>query len=469
MKNLIILALFLATNSLKAQGYEFTFYVKKCPSQLCQLGYYKGESTFIMDSVRMDSVAGKVTFKGKGKLHDGQYYFYISGIGMIDFIVNKEYKQTYYTHAYALLDSTTVEGSIENTAYLKYQKFNKLQQAEQQKFKQTLEIIRRGEKKKDDLKELEKNMVESNKVAKEFEAEFYATYPDLFITKVIRTKIVPQPPSTLSKLTYEGRPNIPYHVWLNRHYWDDFDFRDPKLVYTRVIPAKFSNFFEQYSSVRPDSIIQSFDRLMVLCQPNKELYRMGVEWMTKQAEIRKTGGSDNILVHLVDNYYKKDKSLADKATLSRLKKKADFYRPNLLNKTAPEFALLNTKDSLVVLSSVKNKYSVLYFYNTTDSVCKEKTPIVAEAMKTYLEKGVDIFAIATNMKKMDWKDQVGQIDFGWKNLFMDEKNKSLKSKYAITDLPVLYILDENKKIIGKNIKAEDLERLLKSAFSNPPK
>lgn len=140
-----------------------------------------------------------------------------------------------------------------------------------------------------------------------------------------------------------------------------------------------------------------------------------------------------------------------------------------MNKTAPEFALLNTKDSLVVLSSVKNKYSVLYFYNTTDSVCKEKTPIVAEAMKTYLEKGVDIFAIATNMKKMDWKDQVGQIDFGWKNLFMDEKNKSLKSKYAITDLPVLYILDENKKIIGKNIKAEDLERLLKSAFSNPPK
>lgn len=470
MKNLLFLFLFFTAGRVLAQGYELNFYVKRCPSKICEFGYYKGESTIILDTVRMDSAVGKVTFRGDKKLHDGQYYFYIKGIGMIDFIINKEYRQNFRTHAYALLDSTVVEGSIENTAYLEYQKFNKRQQSEQQKFKSMLETIRRGDNKKEELKELEKSMVESSKIAKEYETEFYKKYPDLFITKIIKTKIVPQPPATLSKMTYEGKPNIPYFVWLNRHYWDDFDFKDQRLVYTRVMPSKFSNYFEQYTSVRPDSIVQAFDRLMILCKPNRELYRMGVEWMAKQAEIRKTGGSDNILVHLVDSYYKKDKSLADKATIARLKKKATLYRPNLLNKIAPDFSLKNQKDSLVALSTFKNKYAVLYFYNTTDSACTARTPIVADAMKIYLDKGVDIFAIATNMKYQEWKDEVGTIDFGWKHLFLDEKNSKLvKSKYAVTELPVIYILDENRKIIGKNIKAEDLERLLKSAFLNPPK
>lgn len=470
MKNLFLLILLFSAGSVFAQGYELTFEVKRCPSKICEFGYYKGESTFILDTVRMDSAIGKVTFRGKTKLHDGQYYFYVKGIGMLDFIINKEYRQTFRTHAYALLDSATVEGSRENAAYIEYQKFNKKQQSEQQKFKNMLETIRRGDNKKEDLKDLEKNMVESSKMAKDFEAEFYKKYPDLFITKVIKTKIVPPPPATLSKLTYEGRPNIPYFVWLNRHYWDDFDFKDQRLVYTRVMPSKFSNYFEQYTSVRPDSIVQSFDRLMTLCKPNKELYQMGIEWMTKQAEIRKTGGSDNILVHLVDNYYKKDKSLADKATLARLKKKAALYRPNLLNKIAPDFTLKNQKDSIITLSSFKNKYAVLYFYNTTDSTCKSKTPVVADAMKIYLEKGVDIFAIATNMDYLEWKSEVGPADFGWKNLYLDEKNsKSVKANYAVSELPVIYILDESRKIIGKNIKAEDLERLLKSAFLNPQK
>jgi thiol-disulfide isomerase/thioredoxin len=460
-KNILILFLLSFTTLLTAQSYKFSFKIKGAPSGLCKLGYYRGENTITIDSVQMDSLKGEVVFKGDKKLVDGQYFFFLPGKGVLDFIVNGEYKQQFQTYLPNIMDSVTVKGSKENSAYFEYLSFNRKQQAKVEQFKQTLDKLRKESNGREGMNELEKQVRESSKTSQDYEKEFIEKHAKLFVPKLIKSRLLPIPPKNISPLTFENKPNVAYHVWLNRHFWDDFDFNDTRLLYSRVYPGKLQAYYEQYSSARPDSVIQSAELVFEKCKQNKDVFRYNIEWLTKQMEFRRTGGTDNVIVHLYDKYYSKDTSLADLATRERIKNKAELYRPNLINNIAPKFELLNNKDSLIVLDSIKSKFTVLYFFSPFCAPCKEKTPVVADAVKDYIGKGAQLLAITIDEDKEVWKEWAKGTNPSWVHLSAGGKDSQIQKKYAAYNLPMIYILDENKKIIGKNIRPEDLGRLLK--------
>jgi peroxiredoxin len=455
------------TNLLFAQSYKFTFNIKNAPNTICQLGYYRGDKTIVIDSVQVDSLKGEFSFKGDKKLQDGQYFVFLKGKGIIDFIVNKEYKQTFTVFGNELTDSIKVKGSKENEAYFEYLSHVRKRDKKVEGFRKTLDSIRQTTGDRKALNELEREVKESSKASQDFERKFIETHPNLLVSKIIKSKLLPIPPKNIPALGWDNKPNIMYHVWLNRHFWDDFDFDDNRLLYSRVYPHKLQAYFEQYSSARPDSISQSVDLLAAKCKQNKEVYQFCIDWILRQVEVRKTGGSDNVLVHLYDDYLSKDPSLTDPTTLERVKKKANLYRPNLINAIAPNFTLTSSKDSILTLSEIKSKYTVLYFTDlATESTAK--TTIIADASMDYIGKGVEVVAITIEDAKDKWLEWANTNDNKWKHVNIKTTN-DLIQQYGITEYPLLYILDENKKIVGKNIKAIELGRLLKIALTDKKK
>lgn len=467
-QSLSILFFLTIANILFAQSYKFVFNIKDAPNTKCQFGYYKGDKTVILDSLQVDSLKGEIVFKGDKKLQDGQYFIFLKGRGILDFIVNNEYKQTFTTYEKELSDSVKVKGSKENEAYFKYLSFVKKRDRKVENFRKTLDSIRQSSGDRKALNELEREVRESSKNSQEFEKKFIEEHANLFVSKIIKSRLLPIPPKNIPALGWDNKPNVMYHVWLNRHFWDDFDFNDDRLLYSRVYPHKLQAYFEQYSSARPDSIVQSAELLFAKCKQNPEVYHYCIDWILRQVEIRKSGGSDNVLVHLYDNYLSKDASLSDKATIDRVKIKADLYRPNLINAIAPSFSLTSSKDSLVTLSDLKSKFTVLYFTNSKCSECETKTPIVAEATTEYIGKGLEVVAISVENSKEDWMTWAKKNDNNWKHVNIKESDE-LRMKYAAIELPTIYILDENKKIVGKNIKAIELGRLLKLALIDKKK
>ncbi len=468
-KNITILFLLTINTFIVAQSYKFTFKIDGAPSGMCKFGHYRGENTIVLDSIKMDSLKGEVVFKGDKKLQNGQYFFFLAGKGVLDFIVNDEYKQQFHSYSTNIMDSVAVKGSKENAAYFEYLAFNRKQQVKLDKFKQTLDMLRRASNGREGMNELEKQVREGSKESQDYEKAFAEKHPDLFATKLIKARLLPIPPKNLSQLTFENKPNMAYYVWLNRHFWDGFDFDDNRLLYSRVYPGKLQAYFEQYSSARPDSVIQSAELLLAKCKQNPAVFRYNIEWITKQMDARRTGGTDNILVHLYDNYYNKDTTLADWATRERIRYKAELYRPNLINAQAPKFELRNPKDSLVSLYDVKSKYTLLYFFSSLCTVCKEKTPIITDVTKDYIGKGLEVLAITSDEPKEQWKQSALAANEKWQYLYAGEKDNATQKNYAAYNLPVIYILDESKKIVGKNIKPEELSRLLKIALAEKSK
>ena len=53
----------------------------------------------------------------------------------------------------------------------------------------------------------------------------------------------------------------------------------------------------------------------------------------------------------------------------------------------------------------------------------------------------------------------------WLNVLDTKTDSDIQKKYATWNLPTLYLLDKEKKIVAKRLKAEDLPEMIKAIFS----
>ena len=101
----------------KAVDYDFQFQIKDLvTTEKCVLGYYSGNFTYAIDSSKV-AKNGLVKFTGNRDLLDGLYFLMVPKLGMIDFIVYKDYQFQIKTEAANLKKYLSVKGSKENEAY----------------------------------------------------------------------------------------------------------------------------------------------------------------------------------------------------------------------------------------------------------------------------------------------------------------------------------------------------------------
>lgn len=53
----------------------------------------------------------------------------------------------------------------------------------------------------------------------------------------------------------------------------------------------------------------------------------------------------------------------------------------------------------------------------------------------------------------------------WTNVLDMKIDSDIQKKYVSWNLPTLYLLDKEKKIVAKRLKAEDLPEMIKAIFS----
>jgi len=92
---------------------------------------------------------------------------------------------------------------------------------------------------------------------------------------------------------------------------------------------------------------------------------------------------------------------------------------------------------------------------------KLKTPKLKDFYERYKDHGVEIFAVNTEADREKWLDYVEKNNLeDWINVH-DPANKSgFRDKYDIYSIPLVFLLDENKKIIAKRINVEQLEDII---------
>ncbi|MDF2433307.1 MAG: hypothetical protein JWP44_2938 [Mucilaginibacter sp.] len=135
--------------------------------------------------------------------------------------------------------------------------------------------------------------------------------------------------------------------------------------------------------------------------------------------------------------------------------------------TAPEFAEADTSGKIVSLSSFRGKYVLIDFWASWCGPCRHENPNVVKAFNHYKGQKFTIIGVSLDRPgaKEKWLNAIHKDGLNWTQVsdlkFWDSKTAGL---YAVRGIPQNFLLDPDGKIIGKNLRGDDLENKLEEIF-----
>lgn len=135
-----------------------------------------------------------------------------------------------------------------------------------------------------------------------------------------------------------------------------------------------------------------------------------------------------------------------------------FYR-NPLDKPVADLELRTVNNKKLSVYDVKARYTVLYFYNMDCGLCNAVSEALCKIQNLYNQSDVRVVAIYTGTDRK-WKKYVKEHERPWLDVWDRKRDSGMFDKYDLLDVPAIYLLDENKVTLAKDINPDVLGVLL---------
>ncbi len=159
---------------------------------------------------------------------------------------------------------------------------------------------------------------------------------------------------------------------------------------------------------------------------------------------------------------------AGKAYAARLEK----LKAVAIGAQAPDFAQADTSGNLVKLSSLRGKYLLVDFWASWCGPCRQENPNVVKAYNQYKDKGFAVLGVSLDRTgaKEKWLKAIHDDKLYWTQV-SDLKfwGNEAAQLYGVQAIPQNFLLDPSGKIIGKNLRGDDLENKLSEIFNKGEK
>ena len=454
----LFLAMVLLRQMLFAQtpAYSIKAKVGGLKDTTCILAHYFGFNQYIpKDTARADA-NGNMLFEGNKKLPEGLYLMVLPDKKRwVELLITDQQRFSFETDTADFVGRMLVDGSVENKSFYDYQKFMKTQYTE-------ANIIQAQKKIRDDdaSKALfNRQLNDIQQKTRDFRAQFLKQNDKTFTAKLLRAAAEPEVPPT-PKLA-NGRPDslFPFNYY-KAHYWDGFDFADERLVRTPFLQRKLDAYIKDLTVQNADSIIKSADYVVgkAIAGGNKEIKSYTIWYITNKYEVPEVIGTDAVFVHMSEKYYLSGiMPIVDSSTIAKIRTKVNTIKPLLVGKVFPDMKAQDTLGVFRTVSSIKSDFTVVFFYDPTCGHCRDATPELKKFYDANRTKGVQLYAVAVSNTPEQWKKYIGEFKVGnWLHVYGPSGGVDYQTKYDVYTTPVVYVLDKDKKIIGKRLGVEQL-------------
>ncbi|MBC7778434.1 MAG: redoxin domain-containing protein [Phycisphaerae bacterium] len=130
---------------------------------------------------------------------------------------------------------------------------------------------------------------------------------------------------------------------------------------------------------------------------------------------------------------------------------------------APDLNFVNLKGQVVNLGAVcaQNQLTMLLFWKSSCSHCKEFEPILLEIYKKYHPLGLEVYALSTDKNEETWRGFLQGQPTPWVNVFIPkEQRAAIGRQYPAPSTPTLMLLDKNRKVVSRVLSRGNLEDYL---------
>ena len=464
------LTFILIAYAVKSQ-HQVTLQTPSYNSGLAYLTYYYGKNLSVQDSAFVNS-KGIAVFKGPQKLLPGIYSIVFPGQRRaVDFLVDKEQVITVKSDTTDVINKTIVTGSKENNLFQQYQKFinvkGKQLQAEQQAYSSS--------KTKADSLLHENNYRKFNNELGQYRETVIKQYPQSMLAALFKSM---KEPAVLMEHPVTKQDSLNNYYYYKKHYWDGVNFMDNRIIRTPFFLPRVERYFRDILTPAADTIIKEADYLLLLARTNTEMYKFLLNWLTDEYMYPKYMGQDAVFVHLFEKYHSKGISnWLNEKQLSAVSNRAYMLMANLIGEKAADLEMVDSTGKPSSLYKVDADYTIVVFWDPNCGHCKEEVPRLDSFYRAkWKAQGVKMYGVLSENEKQKWVEFIKEHNLKeWIHVYQTEETKKAiadaqragyKQLYDVTQTPTLYLLDKEKRIIGKKLTPQQLDELLQTKIKN---
>ncbi len=435
--------------------YDIDIKLKNYENDTIIIGHYYADKQLVHDTILAEK-QGVFSMKGTDELNPGVYFlltlptkshiqFFVNGIDnefKIDWDVSSNYQADF-------------KGSKDNEMFQEYVQFLGEQRPLADKYGQRLMI---ADSTGVEDKEADEKLAEIEKKVSDYQLKLIKDMPESITARFISSSRSPDVPD------FEDGPENQFarYYYLRQHYFDNIDLGDPINLRTPFMHGRISYYIDNITPKDPDSTITSIEFILKKMEPSPDTYKYYLSYFLNQYAKMKIVGFDKVYVHLVDNYYAKGKAdWISEESLIKLKDQADKLRDILIGKKFPDITTYKKDSTAVRIWDVESPYTIVLFWAHDCGHCTKSMPDIVSFYEEFESKGVTLISICTKggKKTVPCQEAVPKKNMEKFINTFDEYQRYRKLVHIRTT-PKLFILDQDKKILIKDIPANELKNIM---------
>lgn len=448
IKYLVAIIFLLLSLSGTAQQNSISGTISGLENEKLYLMQLMGENRRIIDTAQTDNT-GAFTFVANENMEPGMYVV-IKGQGQaVELIYNNENIQ-FTTSGFAAEDGIQIISSIENLIYYDY-----------------LGIKGMNMYKLDVLGALIANYPPNDKFYQDALNQYNLLQNQL--NNRIDELIDNNPLTLASKYLKADRPtfvdptltNDEQNIFLKQHFFDRIDFSDTMLIRSTFLTSKvvgYLSLFQNNANSQKeleDNMLMGVDSVLSLAQADQQVYEFLVEFLIRGFE---SIGFERGLEHIAAASTL-DQFCENTERKLKLENKLELIKKLAIGQPAPNFITTDIVGNYFELNKVEAKRTLLVFWASWCPHCDEIMPVINSFYKGNNE--LKVISISIDESKEELMNSIEESDYNWTYIAeLQGWNGPIIEEYGIVATPSIFVLDENKKIIGKPIGKEEVIKLL---------
>ncbi len=157
-----------------------------------------------------------------------------------------------------------------------------------------------------------------------------------------------------------------------------------------------------------------------------------------------------------------EKAISDtKAAQAQAQAQAQAVQVGQIGTQAIDFTQKDVDGKAITLSSFRGKYVLVDFWASWCRPCRMENPNVVNAYNQYKNKNFTVLGVSLDQVKPNWVQAIQADNLTWTHVSdLQYWNNAVAQLYHIGSIPANILIDPNGKIIGRDLRGEDLNRKL---------